>query len=177
MRQDMFTLSETSSTTSHFDNNILSIFNYLGSPFTYCTQIFNLMRNKDSSKAQSVVNRQNLYDTSSCPETGVEDDFTNVGRKRRARKSQSPSPPLSIDNRFESLEREMDSGSEMDSDSETDSLESDAIHNHSNMSMVEVSMPESPVVPDIPATPSDLPDTLERGALVIDETSQDSLTF
>ena len=44
MRQDMLTLSEAPSTTSHLDIYILSIFHYLGCSLN-CTLIFDLMRN------------------------------------------------------------------------------------------------------------------------------------
>ena len=45
MRQGMFTLSGTPSTTSHLDINILSILHYLGRPLGLWTLIFDLTRN------------------------------------------------------------------------------------------------------------------------------------
>ena len=126
-------------------------------------------------KRKNPDNSGDLYDTSSCPETGGEEEFVSVRRKRRARKSQSPPPPppLLTDNRFESLDRETN----ISNDSETDSMESDGEPVNDNPSTIEDSLPEPTQVPDVPAIPPDVPDTLESGALVIDETSQDSITF
>ena len=53
MRQDVFTLSGAPSITPYlvilhlfnFDYDILSIFHYMGSPLSYRTLIFDLMRN------------------------------------------------------------------------------------------------------------------------------------
>ena len=122
-------------------------------------------------KRKNPDNSGDLYDTSSCPETGGEEEFENVRRKRRARKSQSP--PLLTDNRFESLDRDAN----ISNDSETDSMESDGEPVNDNPSMTEDSLPEPTLVLDIPAIPSEVPETLESGTLVIDEASQDSITF
>ena len=55
MKQGMFILSGTPSTTCHLDNYILSFFHYLGSPLSYCTLIFDLMRNLYIHKAYIIL--------------------------------------------------------------------------------------------------------------------------